>query len=61
MTVVVEVKGTALEEEWLDAKEMCSGGCQSFVATRRTKEGEERRVLIRGVMDRPAVTARVPF
>lgn len=72
-TVVVERKGMASpansgqqgeEEEvwlWLEAKEMWLGGCQSFVATRRTKRGEERRVLIRGVMERPPVTARVPF
>ena len=46
---------------WLEAKEMWFGGCQSFVATRRTKRGEARRVLIRGVMERPPVTAREPF
>lgn len=71
--MVVDRKGMAASPEesgqqgeevvwlWLEAKEMWLGGCQSFVATRRTKRGEERRVLIRGVMERPPVTARVPF
>jgi hypothetical protein len=46
---------------WLVAKEMWSGGCQSLVAILRGREGRARRVLIRGVMERPAGMAREPF
>lgn len=46
---------------WLGAKEMWSGGCQSWVATLRVKAGRARRLLMSGVMDRPSATARAPF
>jgi len=56
--VVKDTKGVALT--WLEAKEMCEGGCQSLVPIRRVKEGRERSVLIKGVTVRPCGTARVP-
>jgi hypothetical protein len=46
---------------WLVAKEMWSGGCQSLVAILRWKVGKERRVLIRGMTERPSGTGRAPF
>jgi len=57
--VVVETKGTA-EGPWFAAKETWSGGCQSLVAMRRVRAGEERRRLISGIMERPEGTAREP-
>lgn len=45
---------------WLEAKEMWDDGCQSLVPMRRVKVGRARRRLIRGMMDRPWGTGRVP-
>ena len=46
---------------WLDAKEMCEGGCQSLVPMRRMKAGRARRRLMSGMMVRALGTGRVPF
>lgn len=45
---------------WLEANEMWSAGCQSFVAILRAK-GRVKRVLIMGIVERPSGTARLPF
>lgn len=47
-------------EGWLDANEMWSSGCQSFVAILNAK-GRVRRVLTKETMVRPSGTARLPF
>jgi hypothetical protein len=64
--VVVSKKGrfvavVVVASVWLLAKEMWSGGCQSLVAILRWKVGSERRVLIRGMTERPSGTGRAPF
>lgn len=59
--VMVSRKGRLLGGAWFEAKEMWSGGCQSLVAILRVKMGSERRVLMKGTMERPSGTAREPF
>lgn len=53
-------KGLLCGGGWLEAKEMWSAGCMSLVATRRA-HGRVRRSLITGAMERPSVTAKLPF
>lgn len=60
LIVIEEMKGLLCGGGWFEAKEIWSGGCQSFVATLRGK-GSVRRVLIIGAMSLPPCTAREPF